>query len=481
MLIGHTLKYLPAQLLSPLAQLASIVLWTHWLAPDEMGAYTLVTVTQELAYLGCLGWFAVYLLRYWPQAGDVDGQRRFLLTENAVVLASLALSAAVAGLTAWALPGDHRWGPSALAVAAFFGTKAISSHYAERARAQSAFVPYTLLQTAGPVGGLLLGWLAMQHLAPTAMVLLCAYALAQGIGVLLALPGLGLLWQRPRLDPQMLRAAMAFGGPVLMLSALGWVAENYIRYLVQWHSGASTLGLMIVGWALGRRCASVAATLVTTASFPLAARLLNENRRDEALNHLVLNATLMVGVLLPVTAAVEVLGPTLVSLFVAREYQAITTDLLAVSVVAGALRNLHMHTTDQLMVLERKVSMLAKVDLFEIALCASLSLAGLMLEGLRGAVIGQALGSLATLVLSGWLAHRHLGFTWPWADTLKISLATSVMLLALYLLQARPDALGLGLAVVVGTLVYGAAIALIFGPRWWRLRAAGQTGHTAKP
>ena len=475
MLIRHTLKYLPAQLLSPLAQLASMVVWTHWLAPEEMGAYTLVTVTQELAYLGCLGWFAVYLLRYWPQAAETDLRRRFLLTENAVVLASLALSAAAAGITAWALPGNHSWGPTALAVAAFFGTKAISSHYAERARAQSAFVPYTVLQTAGPLGGLLLGWLAMQHVAPTAMVLLVAYALAQGIGVLLALPSLGLLWRRPQLDREVLRAALAFGGPVLMLSALGWVAENYIRYLVQWHSGASTLGLMIVGWALGRRCAAVAATLVTTASFPLAARMLNDNRRDEALNHLVLNATLMVGVLLPVTAAVEILGPTLVNLFVASEYQAITSELLAISVVAGALRNLHMHTTDQLMVLERRISMLAKVDVFEIVLCATLSLAGLMLEGLRGAVAGQALGSLATLLLSGWLAHRHLGFNWPWRDTFKICIATGVMLLALFLLHARKDALGLGLAAVVGALVYGAAIALLFAPQWRRLLAANRT------
>ncbi len=481
MLISHTLKYLPAQLLSPLAQLASMVLWTHWLAPAEMGAYTLVTVTQELAYLGCLGWFAVYVLRYWPTASVPAERQRFLLTENAVVLASLALSALVAGVTAWALPGDHAWAASAMAVAAFFASKAVSTHYAERARAQSAFLPYTLLQTAGPLGGLLLGWLAMQHLQPTAIVLLGAYALAQTVGVVLALPGLGIAWRWPKADPALLRAALDFGGPVLGLSALGWVAENYIRYLVQWHSGAATLGLMIVGWALGRRAAAVAATLVTTASFPLAARLLNDNRRDEALSHLVLNATLMVGVLLPVTAAVEILGPTLVQLFVASEYQVITSELLALSVVAGALRNLHMHTTDQLMVLERRVRMLAQVDMFEIVLCAALSLAGLMLEGLRGAVVGQALGSLATLVLSGWLAHRHLGFRWPWRDTLKIGLATGVMLAALHALRAlhtSQDALGLALATVVGIFVYGAAIALLFAPQWRRAWAARKPGTT---
>jgi O-antigen/teichoic acid export membrane protein len=253
---------------------------------------------------------------------------------------------------------------------------------------------------------------------------------------------------------------------------LGWIAENYIRYLVQWQSGAAALGLMIVGWSLGRRCAAVASTLVTTASFPLAARLLNDNRRDEAMRQLQMNAAMMVAVLLPVTAALELLGGTLVDLFVAADYRAITTEILGLSVLAGAIRNLHMHTTDQLMVLERRIGMLAKVDLFEIVLCAGLSLAGLVLEGVRGAVIGQALGSLATLALSMFLARRHLGFVWPWADTAKIVGATAAMSLVLYTLHAEHDMLGLGLASVVGTLAYALACAVIFAPALRRLLAA---------
>jgi O-antigen/teichoic acid export membrane protein len=464
-LISHTLKYLPAQLLSPLAQLASMILWTHWLSPQEMGVFTLVSVTQELAYLGCLGWFAIYALRYLPPASNVSERLRYLATENSVVLAALAASAAAAAVTAAFLPDGRDWAPTAAVIAAFFGTKALSAHYADRARAQSSFLTYSVLQVAGPVGGLLLGWLALQHLAPTATVLLGAYAVAQALGVLLALPGLGISWRLPAPDRALLRAAWAFGGPVLGLSALGWAAENYIRYLVQWHSGAAALGLMVVGWSLGRRCAAVASTLVTTASFPLAARMLNENRRDEALGHLRLNAAMMVGVLMPVTVAIEVLGPALVNLFVASEYRAVTTEVLALSMLAGAIRNLHMHTTDQLMVLERRIGMLAKVDLFEIVLCAGFSLLGLLGWGLPGAVFGQALGSLATLALSMALARRYLGFSWPWRDTFRVSMACAVMLGALWLLPASVAAAGVpGLAVAVlgGAVVYGLTLALMY-------------------
>ena len=472
MLISHTLKYLPAQLIAPLTQLVSMVLWTHWLAPEQMAIFTLVTVTQELAYLGCLGWFAIYALRFLPPDSDIAGKLRHLGTENSVVLAGLAANALVAAITAWTLPGDHPWGTSALAIAAFFGSKAVATLYAERARAQSSFMAYSVLQISGPAGGLVLGWLALQSYPPTAEVLLAAYALAQTAGVLLALPGLGLSWKLPRPDTALLRAAMAFGGPVLGLSILGWVAENYIRYLVQWQAGATALGLMIVGWSLGRRCAAVASTLVTTASFPLAARLLNQNRREEAMRQLQMNAAMMVAVLLPVTAALEMLGGTLVHLVVAPDYRAITTEILGISVLAGAIRNLHMHTTDQLMVLERRIGMLAKVDLFEIMLCAGLSLAGLLLEGVRGAVLGQALGSLATLALSMYLARKHLGFVWPWADTAKVGGATAAMSVVLYVLHTEHNLLGLGLACVVGTLAYALACAVIFAPALRRLLAA---------
>lgn len=462
MLIRDTLRYLPAQLLSPLAQLASMVLWTHWLAPAGMGVFTLVTVAQELAYMACLGWFSVYALRFLPAADDVAGRRRYLATENAVVLASVVAGLVGAGLTLLALPAGHQSAGTLLAIGAFFATKACNQHYAERARAQSAFMAYTLLQLGGPVGGLLLGWLAMQHLAATPALLLGAYAVAQLVGMLLAWPSLGLHWGLARPDLTMLKSAIGFGGPVLGLLALGWVGENYIRYLVQWREGATTLGLMVVGWALGRRCASVVAMLVTTAAFPLAARLLNAGRRDEALAQLRTNAILLIAVLLPATTLVELLGDTLVELVVAPVYREMTAELLSLSMLAGAVRNLHLHVTDQLMVLEKRWTILAWLDVAEISLCALASLAGLALWGLHGAVLGQGLGSLLMLGLSIHVTRTRMGFDWPWQATAKVLLACGAVAGVLVLVAPRHDIPGLVLAALLGALVYAGAMAGLF-------------------
>ncbi len=472
MLISHTLKYLPAQLLSPAAQLVSMILWTHWLVPAEMGLFTLVSVTQEMTFLACLGWFSVYALRYLPPATDPAARQRYLGTENVVVLASVAGGMATAAITAWSLSDDHLLWLSTLVIGLFFVTRAANTHYGERARAQSAFLAYTLLQTAGPVGGLGLGLLTFQYFDASALVLLAAYAAAQALGTLLALPMLGMHWRLSKPDPVLLRTAIYFGGPMLGLGLLGWVAENYIRYLVQWESGAVTLGLMIVGWALGRRCAAVASMLVATAAFPLASRLLNEGRRDEALAQLRVNATLLLAVLVPVTAAMPLLGPALVSLAVAPEYRQTTIAMLGLSVLAGMLRNLHVHVTDQLMVLELRLKAVAIIDVVEIVACVVASLVGLRLYGLHGAVIGQAIGSLLTLGVSIYWARTRLGFSWPWRETVKVLVATAVMAAAIAWLGTEQSLQGLIMCSVFGFLIYALALASLFAPELQRLRAA---------
>lgn len=474
MLIRNMLRFLPAQLLSPAAQLVSMVLWTHYLAPEEMGVFTLVTATQEIAYTLSLSWFSIYALRYVPGPSDGDRIERYLGTENAVVLTSVGASLLLGLLLALALPGGLIKPRDVLFVGLYFATRSINAHYAERARAQSAFLAFTVLQVSGPLGAIGLGLLAFSFFEPDAYVLLASYAAAQALGALVALPMMRMRWRLLRVDRQCLRDAVAFGGPVLGLGVLGWVAENYIRYLVQWQAGAAALGLMIVGWSLGRRCAAVATMLVATASFPLAARLLNEGQRPLALSQMGLNAALVLAVLAPVTAALAFLGPALVSLTVGGEYRDVTAALLGWAVLGGALRNLHMHVTDQLMVLERRLAMLARLDVVEIVCCATASFGGLLAAGLPGALIGQAAGSLLTLGLSMRWTSVELGFAWPWAASMRILLATAVMAAVLAWLRVTPNLAGLLTGSVAGTLSYALALALLFAPQarglWRRYR-----------
>jgi peptidoglycan biosynthesis protein MviN/MurJ (putative lipid II flippase) len=106
--------------------------------------------------------------------------------------------------------------------------------------------------------------------------------------------------------------------------------------------------------------------------------------------------------------------------------------------------------------------MCARVGVTEIVLCAAASLVGLLVYGLHGAVLGQALGSAVALLLSVHWARTRLGFIWPTVETLKVMVATAVMALALFLLHAPHTLEGLLLAVAVGALVYALCMAALF-------------------
>jgi len=397
-------------------------------------------------------------------------RHEYLHTENIVVLGASVALVVAAALLALTLPGPMTW-QTVASIAAFFITRATNAHYAERARGQSSYVAYTLLQSIGPIGGLALGVVALQLLPPSSNVLCLSYAAANAVGTVLALPRLGMSWRFKMPHKQVIVAALSFGGPMLGLQALGWVGENHLRYLVQWQDGAITLGLMAVGWGLGRRCASVAAMLVTTAGFPIASRLLNENKRGEAIQQLGINAAMLLAVTLPVCAGLALIGPALVQLAVAAPYRDATVAVLGLSVISGAVRYLRVHIADQWHVLEKRFVLAAWVDVVEIAACASASWAGLAWFGLQGAVIGQLIGGSVTLAFSQWFASVRFGFRWPWMDTAKVVASTAAMSLALWALHIAPSALGIAVAVVVGSLVYAGSLAACYAAPL-RVRAA---------
>jgi O-antigen/teichoic acid export membrane protein len=462
MLIRHALAFLPAQLLSPLAQLASMVLWTHWLAPAQMGLFTLVTVTQEITQLIGLAWFSTYALRYLPPASDVQGRARLLQTERSVLLVFGAVSVLAAAATAAMLPVATPWGSHFLAMAACFVSRASNVHYAERARAQTAFVAYTLLQCCGPVLGLAFGWWGLHHFEAQATTLWWAYALAQTIGSLLAVPMMGVQWRLRRPDPAVLRAAVKFGLPMVGLWALAWGAENVLRYQVQWQAGPAALGLMAVGWGLGRRCASVASMLVATAAFPLAARLLNEGRKEEAMAAQSLNLALVCAVLAPATLAVEMLGTDFVALLVAPQYRETSAQVLGLAMLSGAIRSLQVHTCGQALVLANRVTLALWVNMLEIGATLVCAGVGLHLHGLRGAAAGACVGAFLALLLSAMFTRRYLGLRWPWAYLGRIALGVAAMGVVLHLVHTEHSLGAMALSAVAGSLAYGLALAAMW-------------------
>jgi len=460
MLIRQTILYLPAQFVSPVAQFLSMMVWTWWLPPAEMSTFVLVTATQELAYMISRSWFSFYTLRFLPAAEEE--RRRYLDSETTLLALMTLPELAAAALSIHFFDGSTAPGFAFLVIAAYYVTRGLNNHFSERARAQESILAYTLFQTAGPVGGLVVGIAVIETIGASAGGLLLIYALMQAVGTVIALPMIGFSARLGRVDLSVLKGAIVNGGPMLAINGISWFGENGIRYVVEHVGGAAAFGLMAVGWGTGRRAASVASQLVTAAAFPIAARLINAGDREAALDQLKVNAALLTAVLLPSVIGLWLTADILVDIAVAEVYRPVTHAIIGLSALSGMVRAYHAHVTGQMLTLDRRYGLLAAVGVFEILSTCSLAVIGFDANGLVGVVTGALVASLLTLGLSTALAVRLCGLRLPLADTLRLGLATLVMGLAVHSVGWPHTALGLVGAAALGGVCYVAALAGVY-------------------
>ncbi|MGH8080915.1 MAG: lipopolysaccharide biosynthesis protein [Lysobacter sp.] len=476
MLIRQTVLYLPAQLLGPLAQLAAIVLWTHWLDPNEFGLFTLALATQEAVYLLLLAFWSYFLLRFLPGA-DPALRERMDVVESWVFFANVVLQALM--LFALLLYVSHEPPDPTLLLTLFVFTftRSYCTHLAERAKVANAIGVYTALQSIGPVGGLIIGWTwaSLMSKGPSQIgpsQVLVAYAIAQTLSLLFAIPSLRLRLHLKRPDTVLLRRICLYGLPLAVSGVLAWVPGNGIRFVVEHGLGIAAVGLFSVGWTLGQRACAFAAMLVTAAAFPIALRLEANGEKHRALEQLANNGALLCAVLLPTSAGLILIAPALSQLAVSAPYVATTLSILPIATLAGLVKNLRSHFANQPFLLAQKTSWTLAIDTLETALFLIGAAIGLRTTGLTGAAWGAFAAVLIGAVVSFAIAVRKLDMPLPLAHLARIAAATAAMSIALSLLPPLSGWPGLIGAVALGGAVYAIVLALSYRGHLGKLRGA---------
>jgi len=495
-LLRHTLAYLPAQLVGPLAQFAAALVLTHALGAADYGVTLLVFALQELAFLVCLSWWSTFVLRYGTSLGAGDGPASrssdgpalaLARTESALLLATAGAQAlGVVLVLALSTPGLG-WAVLA-AAAAYTVSRSLLSFLAERARREAAIGAYSWVQIAAPLGGLGLTFGLMASSGASPAGVLWAFALAQAVVGAGVARHLGLLlapaWQAPAL----LRAALAFGGPVVLANALSWLAGNSIRFVVQQGAGAVALGWLSVAWGLATRLAGVAGMLVAAAAYPLAVRAMQAGDAVGAKRQLAANAVLVLAVLAPTGAGGAVLAGLFVHTVVAPEYQAMTVQLLPWALAGAVVRNARLHGWDQLYLLCEATRAMLWMDLLEAVVMTAAAALGLWWQGVLGAVVATTVAAVLVAAADGWVLRRLFGLQVHWGASARVLLAAGLMAAGLQAglalgLWATPGPRALAWAVATGLLLYALALAALFPGqgRWlwqqvrtrWPLRARG--------
>jgi O-antigen/teichoic acid export membrane protein len=458
MLARHTLLYLPAQVVAPLTQFVSIIIWAHLLSASDLGVVTLIIAIHELSFAAFFMWWSHFALRFIAGFSGEAGRRSFVGGESSAMLISAALQALAAiPVMAFALPGALD--AAMLSVTSVFMlTRSLNAYMAERARAEAQIGLYTIMQVAGPLLGLLIGVALIRAGYRTPASVFVGYIAAQtcAVGAMVLMSDFGrhgVVASGP-----MLRRAAAFGVPVTMASMLALFAVNAPRFIVEHGSGLSALGAFSVGYGLGLRASSFAIMLVTAGAYPLAVRAMEREGVAAAYAQLSRNMTIVALVVAPVAFGLLAVNRSVVDLIVPPTFRDVTALVLPFATIGGLLRYLRAHTTDQAFLVRSRPGLITIIGLVDLVGAVVSSVVGLRLDGVAGAAAGPMVSGAVMFAVSLAAARWALGFRIPARSLVAIAGAAAIMAV---IVAASPPGAGLaGLAarIALGALVYAAAI-----------------------
>jgi O-antigen/teichoic acid export membrane protein len=461
-LFRQTILYLPAQVVGPFSQMAAAFIWTHWMTPDALGAYAIIIAVQELTYLLVLSWWSSYVQRFVTTHDGADESERLDQMEASIqLLAGLAQTVLV--VAALAIAFNYMVSADlVIATIVFTLTRNLTTHFAWRARARFETIAFTLLQAVGPTLGLVFGLFAVSLIAATPAMLLWSYALAQVLGLIMSLPLMRFEIRSPQVDWRLFERAWGYGAPLLLAAVLAWVSVQGIRFIVEYEQGAAAVGLVTVGWWLGLRLTAFSALLVTGASFNVAVEQVREAGDEGALPQFATNGALLLAILVPSVIGAFLLNKFIVLALVAEPYREITTAILPLSILAGALHAFRDHGSDQPFLVFARTKLAALSTGLEAVLTVVMCWAGLRLDGVYGAVAGCAIAAAIAMVFSFALARTLFGYYLRWSDLGRIAIATVIMTLAQSLMPDASSLTRLVLEISICAGVYFAALGALY-------------------
>jgi O-antigen/teichoic acid export membrane protein len=459
MLARQTALYLPAQVLAPLVQLVSVLVWARLLNPEDVGIVTLTIAAQEISFAAIFGWWSHYLLRFYDRGA---AHKPALLQTELFVLASVIFMQA-----AFFMPLLSRLAGGAGSSLWWFGmgfvtTRSICAYYGERARADHDVLTYSAAQLIGPLGGFAASTGILYSGRADAEVVFGSFFVFQllSAGICAARFGIGSIGAPSR---EIITAAVRFGMPVAASGLLSLVALNAPRFVVQEMGGLTAAGMFAVGYGLGVRVASVVVMAVTAGAYPLVLKALRSGGIEAALLQLSRNTVLVALVVIPAGFGVIALSPMLVELLVPTAYKQVTLAVLPLAAFGGVIRALRVHTTDQIYLVIGKPLSATLQSCADVVIVLASSILGMRYCGEVGASIGPAVSGSVIIILSGRDAVRR-GFQFSWRELSRILLASAIMASVLLLVTTPPTIIGLLMEVALGVTVFASAL-LVLLPR----------------
>ncbi|MFK3689309.1 lipopolysaccharide biosynthesis protein [Agrobacterium tumefaciens] len=462
MLLRQTFRYLPAQVMSPLIQMATILVWAHLLPAGDVGVLTLVVAIQEISFGFFYMWWTQYTLRRFTAIRSAGSGDAYLRTETAIsaflILAQLVILFPVISLYF----GDQIDAYTQISVALMIISRSLTMFLSERYRAESKVLPYTAIQIFVPAFAIVSGALLCLVWKNSVFAMALAFTAAQFGGVVISLIT-GKLFRQPGWpDGQMLVEALKFGVPIMLASLLAIVANNGPRFIVDRYLGLEAAGMFAIAYGLGLRVASFASMMVTAGAYPLVVARMEKEGLEAAYLQLRQNTVLLLLVLIPAGIGLITINRSVVEILLPAHFAAIAFLVLPLSALTGIMRDVRNHTTNQVFLLQAKTAYATGLSAVDITLSLLFAVMGIMTWGAAGAVAGPLVATCVTLALSATITRVKFAFKFPVFDLIKITCAAALMSGVVSIFPVTSNPMHLGAQILLGGLTYGAVVVMAF-------------------
>jgi O-antigen/teichoic acid export membrane protein len=457
MMARHGLAYALARGLPALVNFAAIAVYTRLLEPADYGRYAVVVATIGMAHMLAFLWLQLSLGRFF--AAYRATPERFLSSVLAGFVLVVLLLAAIALPTVLWLddPAIRRLvllGVLLLAAEAFseIHLRLANARLEPRAYGRIAMVRAVVALATG--SGLVLAGLGAEGVL---IGLLTGYAVASLRPTLHAFRGC-----RPGLvDPAILRRLLLYGAPLVLTIAFDYVLFAADRLLIARLVGVDAAGVYAVGHDLTNFTLGTILVIVNLAAYPIAVRAFEEGGLAQAAPQLRQNALLLWGLGLPAACGMALLSANITGVVAGAAFRDSAATVMPIIALAVLIQKTRTFYFDMAFQLTGRVGIQAVVSAAAAALNLALNLVLIPAYGIAGAAWATVAASSLALALSIALGRRRLTLPVPWADLVRLIVATLVMAAALWPLLHLSGLAALVLQVGTGGLAFAAAAWLL--------------------
>lgn len=454
MLIRHTLLYMPAQLVSPLVQAVTLLIWAFLLPSTELGAASLIISFQEISSSLFFAWWSHFALRNIVRFRKEDSITSFLSSESIVIFILLLTQIVfMTPILIWYF-SDLISYTFLLSTLAFISTRSINIYLAERARADARIFIYTIQRALVPAAGLALSVMFVYLFDASAASVLFGFTLSQTMSLVVSVSFSDVFRVKPMLNRDLINNALSFGIPVMASALLTAVAVHAPRFIVDQTIDLAAAGMFAVIYGLGVRTSNIASMLVTAGAYPLVVNKYEAEGSRAAHKQLQQNTILLAACVMPAVFGLIAINQSLVSIILPPDFRESALLILPIAAIAGVIRDFRSHSTNQIFLLHNKTRFSTVISLIDLVVGITFSFIGVQMWGLVGVAAGSLAAAVISLILSIALSGLKFGFFLPTRELFRVTIATLLMFISVWSLPETHTSFYLLGKIVMGAIIY---------------------------